>query len=140
MVWPDWLSVDSRGTVSYNTNGITLGYWNYAVRIEDPYSYVHIDFLIIIKETQKFCGCPEAARQTCTGVADCSACSNATKSCDVNTPPTFSGATPAAGGLVKGCEYSCRPPNLLCLLLVNLLLPAHQRGFGNVVPSHHGLE
>jgi len=100
MVWPDWLSVDTSGQVNYDTNAITLGYWNFAVRIEDPYSYVHIDFLILIKEQEKFCGCPEAPRTICTGVADCSACSNSTKSCDVNTPPSFGGATPASGALV----------------------------------------
>ena len=34
--------------VSYDTNGIRLGYWNYAVRISDALSYVHLDFLIYV--------------------------------------------------------------------------------------------
>jgi hypothetical protein len=97
MVWPSWLSVNSFGRVSYDTTNIALGYWNYAVRISDPYSYIHIDFLIFIKEREQFCGCPEASKVACTGVNDCQACSNSTRSCDVNTAPYFVNPTPAAG-------------------------------------------
>lgn len=45
---PPQLTVSSSGKVTFNTNGVSLGYWSTQIKVSDGYSFVVVDFIILV--------------------------------------------------------------------------------------------